>query len=519
MADSIEAIISLPDMTAAQHQACTLPGKILRPVDLATGEADPPFHRLITVKSPINGIEFQVQGLWRPQPKDAMGHAPSPKMSGYKVLINVASATVGNNCVLRNGVPAACELTMLMLKIWLLEEGAPVWLVQQLDFERMRLTMVTPTFLHRFETHPLAKAARVALLAAMEIHNAPKFRDGKRQKQRKKAFVVGDSDDGSAYLKLRDRALLGYVKNQFTVSAAIFGTEEDHDVVFSEAELYLRVEPKLHAAWLKENNLDRPDNWRLYGQEVAYRKVYDQIRVDLRLDEGLRGTDPTPGEIQVLAESDQTVLASHLAGGIARMHALILAKPTKLAQQQYFSDMKIRVMKRLGVDLSIPWTLQKAAFSTGLGDVLHYPGMYVPPPAIEHLVFGESTVATAKLTLQQMIAAKMPRTLANLVLPTVPAEERLIQLGQLHVSEQAQRTLDLHSMPLHHLLQCHMLGCFGEVGLAEAEQLTASAHKHEPVMSRYPVGYKMILVSTEYCADGAGQTLQTTRVSCSNEDL
>lgn len=512
MADSVEGNVPLPDMTEEQYRACTLPGHTLEPLDLSTGELGNSFHRVITVKSPITGIGFLVKGLWRAQPKNLLnGERLKPRLMGYWISINAPSAAIGNNCLLRNGVPAACELAVLLLKCWMLEEGATPWVVQAIDMERMRLTMVTPTFLHRFPTHALTQAARAALQVAMEIHNKPKIKDEKRQKRRKKAFSVGDTDEGTAYLKLRNRAVAGYVKNRFDESVAVFSDAKEHDYVFGEAELNLRLESMLHASWLRENHLDRPEDWRLYGQDAAYQRAYAQIRKDLRLDEGLRGTEPTDDEIQGLVANDQTVLRSHLAGQDAQLHPLILAKPTKLARQQYFSDMKLRVMKKLGIDMTIPWAKQKAAFSSGVGEWLHYPGMYTPTAAMQDLVFSEQSVAVARLKLRQLLAQKLPKTLANLALADPP--ERLIEIGRLEVSERARRTLDQFHMPLHRLLECHSLGCFGEVGLDEAELLGEAARNGEPVTSRYAVGNRTILVKTEYVPNDDARRSPVTSVA------
>lgn len=513
MADSIEGIVPLPDMTEEQYRAATLPGKMLRPVDLATGVPDSPFQRWITVKSPLTGLGFQVKGVWQAQPKaQSVDSDLAQRLIGYRVAINVPSATIGNNCLLRNGVPKACELAVLMLKLWLLDGDAPPWVVQAIDVERMRLTMVTPTFLHRFPLNRTAKAALMALRVVTEIRNKPRIKGDKRVKARRPAFGVGTLAEGTAYLKERSFAFAAYLKSRYEASAAVFANQADEDAVYDEAELYVRAETELHESWLKENQLDRPEDWRLYGQDTAYRKAYALIRRSLRLDEGLRGDDPTEEDLQKarLVADDLTILQCHLDGGNAQLHPLVLAKKTLKAQQQYFSEVKLRILTRLRIDMTVEWAVQKAAMSAGVGAWLNYPGMYVPPPDLQHLVFSEASAALALRKLRTMLAERLPRTLSNIVV--ADEAEPLVELGQLEVSEKARRTLNKFRMPLHRLLECHALGCFGDVSPEEASRLADAARNGEPVTSRYVVGDRTILVTTEPATENSEAGTKVTRL-------
>jgi hypothetical protein len=507
MADSIEGFIPIADMSDEQYHACCFPGKMLRPVELS-GESEDLFHRWFSVTSQLTGISFLAKGQWR-------GNARLLRLAGYRIKINVPSCTIGNNCLLRNGVPAACELAVLMLKIWLREQGTSPAGVDAIDFERMRLTMVTPTFLHRYETHALAKAARNAFQAALEIRNSDKVRPGKGKK--KKAFEVGDSEYRTGYMHERGFDICHYVKNRDTETVAVFTDDEERTAIYDEAERYHRVETKLHGAWLTENLLNRPEDWRLYGQERAYEKAYSTIRKTLRLDEGLRATKPTEEEIQQLSALDQTVLRWHLSDHDAQQHECILAKPTALARQQYFSDMKLRIMKKLHVDISVRWRRQERAMSGGLSAVLHYPGMYTPPPELEMVAFSTDSVRNAIHGLKSILGRMMPRNLSNLQLAAETVDSPPITLGSIVVSERARRALDKYLMPLHKLLGCHMWGIFGDVSPDEAIQLSEAARNKQPVTSRYTLGNFVILVTTQYLLDSNGVTGPVTSVSHSGE--
>jgi len=504
MSDSIEGFVPIAEMSEEQYGSCNFPSAMLRPVELSTGETNSMFHRWMTVKSPLTGTGFKVKGIWR-------GTADSKQLAGYCLKANVPTLVAGNNCLLRNGVPAACELVVLMLKIWLLDQGVSPFGVDAIDFERMRLTMVTTTFLHRFKTHELARAARIAFQAGLEIRNVGKAKPGKGRK--KKAFEVGDSEDRTGYLHERGFDIGNYVKDRDTDTVAVFPSEEARIAVFDEAECELRIETKLEGAWLKKNGFEWPEDWRLYGGERGYQAAYGLIRKSLRLDEGLRSIRPTNAEIGQLCADDEAILRWHLQDENAHQHPCVLAKDTKLKQQQYFSDVKRRIKKKLGVDISVPWEKQVRAFSGGLNEVLQYPGLYTHPPHLEGLAFAPNLVRNAVYELKTILARKMPRTISNIALAPDSLSEPILSIGKLVVSVQARRTIDKWSVPLHSLLGSHKIGVFGDVSQADVVELTIAARCRKPVTSRYSVGDQVILVTTQYVTNEDGNAEPVTNVT------
>lgn len=480
-------------MPDEEYEACCFPYQALRYVD-QDGVTKELFHAWKTAKGLAPGTKFLVRGRW-------LGQARAARLAGFEFKINIPTCTVGHNALLVNGVPQACELGLLLVKCWLLENGCTRHGIDALDLEAVRLLSVTPTFLHLFSSQRQARAARLKFQAATEAKNVNTLLGIKGR--RKKAFSVGDHEDSTSYLSERDHSLIAYVKDRATKSVAVYPSESARLQIFDAAECYLRIETKLNAVWLRENQLDSVEGWRLYGQELAYQKAYALIRKDLRLDDCLRSRKPKEQDILKLNVVDQEVLRWHLdedGGHQARNHAFIQAKTPKLAQQQYFSALKDRILKKLRVDISIPWNKQAEAAATGLANVLHYPGLYEPPPELQHQVFSPASALQMIHKLKVWLDAGLPRTIGRTHIPPSLREPPVLQLGHIEVSRPARALLDLHRVPLYQFLRCHQSGVFGEVTLDEVLSLTAAAANFEPVQSRYAVGAEQITVTTEYIA-------------------
>ena len=490
MADSIEGFIPIPlQMPFEQYQACNFPW-VAKQRRNNRNEIKPAYQDVITVKA-FGGAGFKVSGVW-------LGDDPrSGRLAGYWFSMNVPTCTLGNNVVLTNGVPRACELAVMYLKLWALEQGCTPVGIDVLDFERVRLSAVTPTFLHDLGSRDAALEVNREVRLAMEFHNK-KSAGGKRQHRR--AFGVGTTYESTAYLQDRDKDISGYVKDRELDTAQVFESDEMFLRVYDEGERHLRMETLLKGAFLKENQLDRPEDWRLYGGEGPYPKIYALIRKALRLDEELRTDVPTDEEMneKKVSASDQDVVRWHIAGGNAAEHTVVVGHTrSKLAQQKYLSDLKARILMRLRIDFAIPWVRQQAVSRSRLSSVLQYPGLYVPPVELQDAVFSQHSVPRVALELQSRIAKLMPRRLENVILDPRAMEPMPVTLGKLDVSDKARHTLSKHRVPLHQLLRAHELGIFGTVSLDEALELSAAIARGETVTSRFPIFDKVILITTD----------------------
>lgn len=495
MADSIEGFVPIPaEMTEEQYQACAFPWVAKQRVNHRK-ELKPQFQDTVTAKA-YRGAGFKIAGKW------LNGDPSSGRLAGYWLSMNVPTCSIGNNVVLTNGVPRACELAVLYLKIWARELGCSPAGLDALNFENMRLSAVTCTFLHDLGSREAALEANREIRLLMECHNKAKT-PGK--KQHRPAFGVGTTEESTAYLHGRELDFAGYVKDRHLETGQVFETEEIRVRIYDVGESKLRLEVLLKGVWLKENQLDRPEDWRLYGGDGPYPKIYALLRKALRLDEDLRTDEPTEQEWARLSGSDQEVVRFHMAGHNAAEHPTVVGTRTKLAQQKYLSDLKARAFKRLRIDLGIPWARQKAAPRSRFRELLQYPGLYVPPVDLQDAVFCPYSVPRLVHERELRLAAMMPRRLANVVLDPRTMDPPPIRLGRLVVSDAARRTLDKHKRPLHQLLRCHELGGFDMVSTAEACRLSDAVVNGEAVTSQFTIFDRVILITTD-------PRLSTTRV-------
>ncbi|WP_146180925.1 hypothetical protein [Limnohabitans sp. 2KL-17] len=502
MADSLNFFVPIDTMTDADYRECNYPGQALLKVNL-NGEYGGLIQRWIKVPGLAKGNHFKIRGMWAGDPSEL-------RLSGYQISINVPANTIGNNALLTNGVPRATELAVLILKCWLKSQGCTYKGIDALDFENSKYMDVTPTFLHECGTHGNANQRQSDFITASEIRNADRY-SGEFESATEftpKAFSYGSSKVKTAYLSERTHKIPAYVKSRHTKSTAVFSCNEVRERIIDAAESKLRVECKVYEKWLKDNQLTRPEDWRLYGDEAAYRKVYALIRAGLLLDKGLRSRAPKQTDIAKLCMADQEVLRWHLDEDDkhqGRNHPSILNKGDRIAQQKYFSAIKRRVFKALGLDISLPWKIQSAAMSTKLGELLVYPGLYEPPSDLEEHVFSPTSVARMIHTLKVRLDRERTRSICHDHIHPDLQDEPPIRLGQLHVSPLARQHLNHHREPLHKYLSCHKWGVHGELSLSQIQTMTRAAANLEPVQSRYLIGDKHLIVQTEHRpVDGSG---------------
>lgn len=503
MSDSQEFFIPIPPMPDEEYQACCYPFNALRPFD-QYGEATNPFLRWSTVKGHVPSQSFKIKGVWCGNPLDS-------RLAGYLVKVNLSCAT-GHNILLRNGVPRAVELAFLQAKCWLKDRGCTYLGLDKLDLEKVVLHSVTPTYLHRRSSIKAAKAARDDFRTVARLRNI-KSPSGKARTKR--AFSTGDGEDDTAYLKDRETPLGGYVKDRHSEVEHVFSSDKLRDEIFDEGELYFRLEPTLGSAYLRRNKLTRVEDWRMYGSDKAYRDAYAVIRKLLRLDDDLRIRKPQEEHLKAakLAPLHLEVLRWHLDDDPkhqARNHPAILDKQGKLAQQQYFSAVKVRVWLKLRIDLSIPWERQAAAAATKLGDLLHYPGMYEPPERLSPHVFGIIMAAQLLHELKVKLDTGRPKGIGRTHIPPELRAAPVVPLGQIVVQPTVREFLDKADMPLYPFLEAHKAGVFGDLSRDEILAAAEAAAAGQAVQSRYKVGDGWVIVQTCPRAQG-GDSVTTVR--------
>jgi len=383
------------------YDRCGFPLKGLRGFD-QDGVVDKPFYRWMTARSPLTGAEYRVKAV-------PLTGSPNGHIAGYIVEINIPACTVGHNLLLVNGVPMASKLACLLFKHWLITSGCSKYGLRLVQFDKVRLHSVTPTYLFRCDDLADAHAARREFSVHSEgVLNPKVYKKGSPNP----AFSVGPVDNATSYIKHRQYLVSAYVKDGTATKAyAVFDSPAIEQAIRAEAAKYLRVEVAFGGVWLQKMKLDTPDAWLLAdGRENPYKVGVDLIRKVLLLDADLRTRAPKEEHIAQLSEADRNILRWHLAAGrmSTRQHPLILAKPTVHDQNVYFARVKDRLIESMKVDISILWAVQSKEMSPRLADLLKFGGQLKPLASIADHIFSPASVPELIERLEDMIEAIMP---------------------------------------------------------------------------------------------------------------
>ena len=269
---------------------------------------------------------------------------------------------------------------------------------------------MTGTFLFECDS-PEAAFCRLQELQnhADGVLNHVALSPGREKSGRPACFSVGPKECFTLYIRQRQFSIAVYIKQPNIPDAfAKFPNSEVEEALTELAQWIVRVEVTAHGKWLQSQELDRPAAWRI--NPSAYARLFQLARDTLRLDEGLRVRLPTQEVMDKLPDTYRIVLQAHLKGENVRSHVLVTgggATPT--AQKKRFSAFKCQILEALGIDLSIPWSVQNTQFSPHLKDWFVYPGEYVPRAELAEHVFSRESVPTALEKLQAKIAGVLGR--------------------------------------------------------------------------------------------------------------
>lgn len=314
---------------------------------------------------------------------------------GYQLEVNTPASTIGNNVLVENRVYAAALLSKLMLQLWLLRNGCSVAAAKAITLKNAEFDSVSLTFLHELKNHDDAVLANQQLLAHAEALKNSKRKRG----QSKSVYAVGTLTDMTVYIKHVDYKISSYIKAWPTQKAfAEFSNENISRELYAIGEKTLRIEIESHRSWLVKHQRVSALAWKLSTKLDPHKAGLDQIRKAIRLAENLRTKRPKPMSIQKLGKLDQSVLKDHLDGKNTRAHPMLRSKGN-----QYFSAVKLRILKALRIDISIPWVEQSKKICPRLSDILDWHGPYRPPSLLEPHSFCKASIATLKDKLTDLI--------------------------------------------------------------------------------------------------------------------
>lgn len=340
------------------------------------------------------------------------------------------------------------------------------------------------------------------------------------------AFSFGSSDDESSYFKTRDMGHLCYIKSRNSPTGAVFTSAEHRESILAESERLVRYEGEAKPALLRKLGLTRPEQWRRYGSEAPYLRYRDTLRDAVGLNLPLRARRPKPEQVQKLSQSDRDIVLAHLAGEDVRKHPTILRHANELEQQKYFSAVKRRILKRLRIDLSIPWARQVAAASSGVYEFFSLDRLYRIPEHLRDTCFTEPTAMRIRSELEAELASRCNKMALQRGIKDFPIDRLAeIDLGppemnplyyradRITVDKSAWDALLDEGRPLHPYLTAHGQGAFGDIPLSEVEANWAAAEQFKPVTSRYKLKKHEVVLRTVYEPDEHGELLPLIQVS------
>lgn len=402
----------LPDQSQADYEDCKYPARGKEDTDEASSD-----FRDQHPKSPLTEAGFKITPVGLklrsardvgPIQKNRMIHG---RIAGYLVNFNPPACAIGHNRLLVNGVPFAARLGEGLLKYWLADNGCTSRGLAAIQISETRIISVTPTYLFKLKSEQEARLALSEYRARTETLCNPR-KSVKGEKVPAYSYPPKPQDHATtytytAYLKRRQYLIDCYVKVP-NVLAAYFNRIPDDGAELEVAQdtiRTLRIGVKLHGKWLEDESLNLVQNWVGEAGDQAYRKAFELVRSELRLDDNLRQKQLRSPTVKTLnlPKKDQALLLYHLKGNIAREHEMFRMVSPLHASKAYSASKK-RIYDRIQIDLDIAYSGQLKTAYPKLVEVLQYPGEYIPSDRVAPFVYSRVSVPAALEKLEKLIA-------------------------------------------------------------------------------------------------------------------
>lgn len=333
------------------------------------------------------------------------------RIAGYVVDFNPPACTVGHNRLLVNGVYAAIRIGVELLRNWLANNGCKTEGVEAVKIDNTTILSTTPTFLFPHRHIEAARLGQAQFRGRSEVFCN---KATKKEKTRPPAFSIpplppktGDYIYTS-YIRMREYCIDCYIKlyeskNSFEKPSG-FGAVEFE--IKDLSRRMLRIGVKLHAKWLRDNGLEKPEAWM--DNSPPYEKTYLLVRSILRLDEALRTKQMRSSTVAGLSlpEFDLTLLRYHLGRNRAREHPLLMELASEKASKR-FSTSRARILEKTQIDIDLSYDQHLKELFPDLCKQLEFPGEYVPPSHMAEFVFSRVSVPIAVQTLRELTAGAL----------------------------------------------------------------------------------------------------------------
>lgn len=313
-------------------------------VSLNSGEVK--FADMLTLKSPITGAGFKMMPCLDKEKKFLMG---------FWVSMNVPACVVGNNAFVHVLPYEAAKIAMLLLKHYLKSIGV--------SRESLKLIRLKNAIIRFIDFTYLLKCLDIgdAVLKRNELEdriNALYHYLCTSNRQH-----VGEENGRTAYLDIRNHPFIrAYVKYKDIKEKKKYGCDVDIDYLdrATKAKIYqlsqrgLRIELCVNGAYLEklERGMSSVEAWKDKAKsDDVIRKVFEDFRSMLRLDDNLRHNKHRPNDLAKFDQKTKDFLKLYYAGE----EGYYIAGLTK--SQRY--ELKKKIMKVARIDPTIPWVKHK----------------------------------------------------------------------------------------------------------------------------------------------------------------
>ncbi|MDD4913350.1 MAG: hypothetical protein PHP57_13745 [Sideroxydans sp.] len=394
MCDSVSIVFLIREMPLEERERLNFPYKTLIPLD-NNGELGTPFGRWETGRSPLTSEGYRVRAVFR------WGGGQHPVLVGYEMELNPPACIIGNNLLLKNGVFRGGWAALYLLQYWLAEQGCSKEVVNSFSTTTAVIRSVTLTYLANCSNKTGAHTARRGMYSqGAALHNK---KTRKKRLRKDKVYEVGTKERATVYMKHHDYQVSCYVKDGVVGGASSrFASPEVEAALRAEAGKYLRVEITLNHSWLEDKHRQSIQSWKYVKGDSPYDIGIETIRSYLRLDENLRTRMPKLEHLDKLSAEEKQILVWHLEGRNVRKHISLRG-----SNSRRFYPIRQRLLRKVRVDLSIPWEVQRNELHPKLGDLLAINGQYKPPKELADHVYCRRSIDAALDKLKTLIKKRL----------------------------------------------------------------------------------------------------------------
>ena len=361
MTDSVKLCLDVRDMPEeARREVEVHHARTQDKRDDYVGERYP---KPITVTSPLSGTGMELITYWD-------GSGDQFLQSQIVSALNLPNALTGQNGEHGTSIFAAGVAGLYLLKYWMACDGVPGFALDMLTTHHVSLHGATVTYLITCETEEQARTNVLQMKAALRILGHK--------------LTGTDSTNETFCLKRNGYTLNVYHKTDF--SHCVFSDEEVAEIIKARARCIIRIEVEMQGHYLRHRGWDALESWRHAYAEDRYELIFRELVRSLFHLETVRKGVIRPGVIlrhraprkkamEGLTNTERTIVVDYLAGTpVDELPAIRTAKAPDTAKNKW----KTSILKKLRIDISIPWADHQVLKHAELNRLVSYPGDYHP---------------------------------------------------------------------------------------------------------------------------------------------